>query len=117
MADGAGVGSALWLAAAVATAAAATYAWRGLGVLLAGRIRVDGAAFAWIGYVAYGLLAGLIARMILLPAGPLATTALGVRLAATGVALAVFFAAGRHLVAGVVAGVVAFTGLVALGVG
>src|SRR5262249_23055492 len=56
--------------------AGVTYAWRGIGVLLSGRIDAEGPLFRWIGAVAYALLAALIARMIVLPIGPLAATAL-----------------------------------------
>lgn len=86
--------------------AAVTYVWRGLGVLLAGRVRPDGAVLDWIGCVAFALLAGLIARMIVLPIGPLAATGLGARLAAAGIALAIFFLLRRSVLLGVLAGAV-----------
>lgn len=55
----------------------------------AGSIR--GPVFEWVGCVAYALLAGLIARMIILPVGPLQETDLGSRLVSAAIALAVFF--------------------------
>jgi branched-subunit amino acid transport protein len=81
------------LAAPLALAAGAfvTYAWRGLGVLLSGRIDPDGPLFAWTACVAYALLAALIARMILLPRGDLADTAALDRLLAAGLGLVAFF--------------------------
>lgn len=85
-------------------AALVTYAWRGLGVLLSGRIDPEGPAFEWVGCVAYALLAGLIARMIVLPIGPLEATALGARLAAAAAALAIFFLSRKNLGLGVAAG-------------
>ncbi|HYD98291.1 MAG TPA: AzlD domain-containing protein [Alphaproteobacteria bacterium] len=90
--------------AALAIAAAATYLSRFLGVALSGRIRPEGALFQWVGCVAYALLAGLIARMIVLPVGPLAETSLPARLAACALALAVFFALRHNFLAGVAAG-------------
>jgi branched-subunit amino acid transport protein len=76
---------------AMLVGAAVTYAWRGLGVVLSGRIDPDGPLFAWTACVAYALLAALIARMILLPRGDLAGTADLDRLIAAGVALVSFF--------------------------
>ncbi|MBI2311592.1 MAG: AzlD domain-containing protein [Betaproteobacteria bacterium] len=81
-----------------------TYLWRGLGVALSGRIHTEGELFAWVGCVAYAMVAGLIARIILLPVGTLAATPLLDRLLACGLALLVFFRLGRNLFVGVVAG-------------
>jgi len=98
--------SAVWWPFVVMVAGAlATYVWRALGVALSGRIDPRGAAFEWIACVAYALLAGLIARMILLPTGPVAETALGLRIAAAAGAFVVFFATRRNMLAGVGAGV------------
>jgi len=76
---------------ALAVGALVTYAWRGLGVLLSGKIDPDGPLFAWTACVAYALLAALIARMIVLPRGELAGTADLDRLLAAGLALVCFF--------------------------
>ncbi|HTO81269.1 MAG TPA: AzlD domain-containing protein [Methylomirabilota bacterium] len=84
--------------------AGVTYAWRGMGVLLSGRIDAEGPLFRWIGAVAYALLAALIARMIVLPIGPLAATALVDRLGAAAAALLVFLLTRRSLLFGVLAG-------------
>lgn len=85
--------------------AVATYVWRGIGVALSGRIDPGGPAFAWTTCVAYALLAGLIARMIVLPRGDLAGTADIDRLAAAAAALLVFFVVTRrNMLAGVIAG-------------
>jgi len=81
-----------------------TYAWRGAGVLLSGRIDAEGPLFRWIGSVAYSLLAALIARMIVLPIGPLAATALVDRLGAALAALTIFLLMRRNLLFGVIAG-------------
>lgn len=97
--------------AALAGGAIVTYAARGLGVALSGRIDPRGAVFRWVGCVAYALLAGLVARMILLPVGPLQVTDLGVRLLAAVVALAAYWLAGRSVVMGVTAGTITLIGL------
>lgn len=89
---------------AVLVAAAATYIWRALGVALSGRIDPEGLVFRWVGCVAYAVLAGLIARMILLPVGSLATTPLSFRMLAAAAALAIFYLARRNLLLGVVVG-------------
>ena len=103
-----------WLVfAALTIGAAVTYAWRAVGVALAGRIDPEGVVIDWVGCVAYALLAGLICRMIVLPIGPLAETTLAARLGAVGIALVVYFAGGRHLLPGVISGSLALMGLAA----
>ncbi len=93
-----------WPFAVILAGAAATYLWRGLGVALSGRIDPDGRVFEWAACIAYALVAALVARMILLPTGPLAETPLADRLGATLLALAVYFLAGRSMLWGVAAG-------------
>src|SRR5258706_14955641 len=73
---------------AIAGAGAVTYASRGFGVLLSGRLNTDGLAFRWVAAVAYALLAALIARLIVVPLGPLQTTSLPDRLVSARPALA-----------------------------
>ena len=92
----------------VLLSAAATYFWRGLGVLLSARIDPEGPIFQWVTCVSYAMLAGLISRMIILPLGSLAEAPLTDRLVAVGVAFAVFFAWRRKVLPGVTAGVLAF---------
>lgn len=94
--------SPVWLFLGVGTVA--TYAWRGLGVLLSGRINADSPGMRWVAAVAYAMLAGLITRMIILPAGSLASIALLDRLGAAAVTVAVYFLARRSIVLGVAAG-------------
>jgi branched-subunit amino acid transport protein len=95
-------GAELWLL--IAACGLGTYLWRGLGVALSGRIEPDSELFQWAACVAYAMVAGLIVRIIVMPTGVLAETALADRLAACAVALAVFYAARRNLFAGVIAG-------------
>lgn len=93
-----------WPWVMLALVALVTYGWRGVGVALSGRIDPNGAAIRWVGCVAYALLAGLIARMIVLPQGPLQDTALTDRLAAAAIALVIFLLTRRSMVAGVFGG-------------
>ncbi len=95
----------LWPYAVMVAGAAATYVWRALGVALSGRIEPQGKLFEWVACIAYALLAGLIARMILLPAGPLAVVSLGERVGAAALGLAVFFLTRRNLPLGILAAV------------
>jgi branched-subunit amino acid transport protein len=83
---------------------AGTYSWRAVGVWIADRVNVDSAGFRWVTCVAFAMLAGLVARVVLLPAGELAATPLWARLTGVAVALAVFHASRRNLLAGVLAG-------------
>ena len=100
---------------ALLVGAVVTYLWRGLGVLLSGRISPDGAAIQWVGCVAYALLAALVARMIVLPSGALAEVTAGVRIAAAGLGAVAFLAARGNVVVGVAVGVLALSLLHGLG--
>lgn len=97
-----------WL---IAACGLGTYLWRGLGVALSGRIKLDSELFQWTACVAYAMVAGLIMRVILMPAGMLATTPLEDRLIACAAALAAFYATRRNLFAGVTAGAGALVAL------
>jgi branched-subunit amino acid transport protein len=92
-----------------------TYGWRAAGVALSGRIDPNSALMRWVACVAYALLAGLIARLIVAPQGALGETALWMRLSSAGVALIVYFIFRRSIVLGVTAGalwLIAVTSLV-----
>ena len=89
--------------------AVGTYVWRGLGVLLSGRISPEGDVFTWATCVAYAMMAGLIMRIIIMPTGLLATSLLAHRLLACGIGLAAYYLARRNLFAAVGIGAVAMT--------
>jgi branched-subunit amino acid transport protein len=99
------------LALLVVACGVGTYVWRGVGLLISGRVRAESEFFVWAGCVAYAMIAGLTVRIMLLPGGPLAQTHLWERLAACAVALAVYFAVRRNLFVGIATG---FTVLVVL---
>lgn len=96
--------SALWPYVLAVVGGLATYFWRALGVALSGRIDAGSRLFEWVACVAYAMLAGLIARMIILPNGPLAETAAADRIAGAVIALAIFFLTRRNIGLGVAAG-------------
>ena len=102
----------LWIL--VVASALGTYAWRGLGVLLSGRIKVNSELFNWVACVAYAMVAGLISRIVLMPGGMLAETALAERLIACAAALVAYYASRRNLFLGVGAGVAAIMAMSAL---
>jgi branched-subunit amino acid transport protein len=81
-----------------------TYLWRGLGVAFSGRIDPDGGIFVWVGCVAYAMVAGLVARIILMPAGSLGQTLLEHRLAACAAALVAYLLTRRNLLLGIIVG-------------
>jgi branched-subunit amino acid transport protein len=97
--------SELWLLALAC--AAGTYLWRGLGVLLSGRIEVDGELFRWATCVAYAMVAGLIVRIIVMPTGMLDETQLVDRLAASALGIAGYYFSRKNIFVGVIVGVIA----------
>ena len=102
----------LWVI--VLACGAATFVWRGLGVLVARRIDAGGALFRWITCVSYAMVAGLIFRMIMLPESELASVSLPIRIGAVAIAFGAYFAFKRRLVAGVLAGGLSLSALVSL---
>lgn len=99
---------------AVVLGAVATNLWRYLGVALGARIDPRSRVFEWVGAVAFALIAALIARLILLPAGPLATVPLEVRVAATVLSLIVFRLSRQGVMAGAAAGAAGLAALSAI---
>ncbi len=79
--------------------------WRWIGLAVGNRIDVQSPWFQWVRSVATALVAGLVMRLVLFPAGALAEVGLAVRIAAMLAGVGVFFFAGRRLSAGVAAGV------------
>lgn len=86
----------------------ATYVWRFAGATIAARIDPGGAWFQWFSCLAYGMLAGLISRIILLPVGILAETPLVDRLAALTAGFLIFAAFKRNMLPGMVTAIGVF---------
>jgi hypothetical protein len=78
--------------------------WRWLGVAVGGRLDLDGQPFLWVRAVALALVAGLVSRMILFPAGALAGVPLLIRVCAFAGGVALYYLARRNLAVGVVGG-------------
>ena len=96
----------LWIL--LAACGAATYLWRGPGVLLAAGIDPRRPAFTWVACVAYAIIAGVVSRMLVMPTGELAELTWGERTLGSGTALAVYFwLTRRNLFAGTLAGALA----------
>lgn len=86
----------------------ATYLWRGPGVLIASGIDTRGEVFTWVSCVAYAIIAGVVARMLVMPTGALAETTLFERTFGSAAALAAYFwLTRRNLFVGVAAGAAA----------
>ncbi|HEY4404293.1 MAG TPA: AzlD domain-containing protein [Xanthobacteraceae bacterium] len=78
--------------------------WRMLGIVVAHGLDEGSELVVWVRAVATGLLAGVVAKIILFPPGGLADVGLPVRLLAMAAGFAVFLAVRRSVLAGVVAG-------------
>lgn len=89
-----------------------TYIWRGAGVMFAARVNSDGPIFQWVTFVSYAMLGGLIARMVILPIGPLMETPLLFRALAFAIGVGLFFVLGRRVLPAVFIGVLSFIVLV-----
>ena len=83
--------------------------WRMLGLVVGRGIDEDSEFFMWARAVAIAVLAGVIAKIILLPPGMLASVPLGVRLGAIVCGLLAYLLVRRSVFAGVVAGEVVLT--------
>ena len=65
---------------ALAAAAAANFFFRGVGAALSDRVRAEGEFFKWVTAVTYALMAGLTARLLILPSGLLSEVPLLLRI-------------------------------------
>ncbi|MFN4282247.1 MAG: AzlD domain-containing protein [Alphaproteobacteria bacterium] len=107
----------LWLFAVIVAAGLGSYIWRGAGVWLSGRVTPDSPALRWVTCVSYAMLAALIARMLILPDGPLAAAPLIDRVIACAVGLAALFALKRNTLLAVLIGAAALALLASLRAG
>ena len=76
----------------------ATYLSRFLGVVSSEKIKETSKIFKWFNCIAYSVLAALIARMIVFPAGALAETGIFIRLFVVAVSVVMFLFTKRNLV-------------------
>jgi len=76
----------------------ATYLSRFLGVVSSEKINVTSKIFRWFNCIAYSILAALIARIVIFPAGVLEEAELWVRLIVIIISIIVFFITKKNLV-------------------
>jgi Branched-chain amino acid transport protein (AzlD) len=88
-----------------------TQMWRWMGYAIGRNLSIESEIFIWVRAVATALVAGLVTRMLLFPAGALAGVPPWIRAAAFAAGIAIFFAARRSLAAGVIGGVMVLVGL------
>lgn len=93
---------------ALGVAIAATYVWRVAGIIVASHIRPDSDLARWFTAVTYAVLAGLIARMMVLQDGALATIPVPDKLAALAIGLTAYFVSGRSIPVGTASAFITF---------
>ena len=76
----------------------ATYLSRFLGVVSSEKIKETSKIFKWFNCIAYSVLAALISRMIVFPAGELAESGILIRLFVVVASVAMFLFTKRNLV-------------------
>ncbi|MBM3529642.1 MAG: AzlD domain-containing protein [Alphaproteobacteria bacterium] len=79
-------------------------AWRWLGIVLGRGLDENSEIILWVRAVATALIAGVVARIVLIPPGALAGVPLSVRLVALGGGFLAFLFIRRSAFAGVLAG-------------
>jgi hypothetical protein len=78
--------------------------WRMLGIVVAHGLDEGSELVVWVRAVATGLLAGVVAKIVLFPPGGLADVPLAVRLSAMAAGFAAFMLVRRSVLVGVLAG-------------
>jgi len=76
----------------------ATYLSRFLGVVSSEKIKETSKIFKWFNCIAYSVLAALIARMVVFPAGELAESAIFIRLFVVALCVLIFLFTKKNLV-------------------
>ena len=76
----------------------ATYLSRFLGVVSSEKIKETSKIFKWFNCIAYSILAALIARMVVFPAGELAESSIFVRLFVVTLCVLIFLFTKKNLV-------------------
>jgi len=76
----------------------ATFASRFLGILTAENISDKSKLFDWFNYVAYSILAALIARMVIFPAGALLESTFLIRILVISISIVIFLYSKKNLV-------------------
>ena len=87
----------------------ATYLSRFLGVISSEKIDIKSKIFRWFNCIAYAILAALIARMVVFPAGILSESAIFLRIAVLIGAILLFLITKKNLVYPTVLSAIIFT--------
>ena len=87
----------------------ATYLSRFLGVVSSEKIKETSKVFKWFNCIAYSVLAALIARMVVFPAGELVESGIFIRLFVVVASVAMFLFTKRNLVYPTVASAIMLT--------
>lgn len=95
----------------VLVGAIGTFMWRALGVLVGAKIRQDSALFNWISCIAYAMVAGLMARVLLMPGGEIHPDQIPYRLSAFLVGLGAWYVFRKSVPLGLLAGVATFSAI------
>ncbi len=98
----------------IAASVFGTYIWRVGGMLIASRVTADSPLSRWFTCVAYAVLAGFIARMLILPEGSLAEVALANKLLPLAAGFIVLFLMKRNVEAGTATAFLVFVGMAVL---
>jgi len=83
---------------AIVVTSLATFSSRFLGALTSEKVSVKSKVFQWFNCVAYSILAALLGRMIIFPAGVLADSDLIIRLIVLITCVAIFILTKKNLV-------------------
>ena len=76
----------------------ATYLSRFLGVISSEKIKETSKIFKWFNCIAYSVLAALIARMVVFPAGELAESGIFIRLFVVAISVVIFLFTKKNMV-------------------
>ena len=76
----------------------ATYLSRFLGVVSSEKMDIKSKIFRWFNCIAYAILAALIARMVIFPAGVLAESSILIRFLVLGLSITLFIITKKNLV-------------------
>ena len=86
----------------------ATYIWRFAGVMISHRLEANHPVFEWFTCLAYGIIASLVARTLIIPSGLMAGVPLWQRLIPMFFAFIGFYLFGKRLIVGIFFGETAF---------
>lgn len=98
------------IAAMFAACVLPTAIWRWAGVVVGARLHEDAELLQWVRSVAAAIIAAFISKTVLFPAGGLAAVPLWARVAAMLLGVICFYAGGRRIFVGVLAGEAALIG-------